>query len=54
MLSSETYRPGREEMSTDDGLGEGGSEGFSNMLTCGVLGKTVRGLGRPRTLQAKG
>lgn len=54
MLSSETYRPGREEMSTDDGLKEGGNEDSSNMLTHVYWGKQTMGLGRPRTLKPRG
>ena len=54
MLSSETYRLGRAETSTDDGLGPGGNEDSSNMLTHACWGKQTMGLGRSRTLKLRG
>ena len=53
MLSSETYRPGREEMSTDDGLGEGGNEDSSNMLTHALVGEP-RGKAKDPLIHLKG
>ena len=53
MLSSETYRPGRAETSTDDGLGPGGNEDSSNMLTHACWGKADYGSGKVKNSEAK-